>query len=341
MLRGLVLSVMLLSSARIAHADDSLAQARKAIAESDYAAAKVKLAAARDAGGASPEDTAELYRLSGVVSAAMGDAKAATEAFQYLLALSPKATLPAGTSPKITRPFEAAGRYFTSHGRLELKLETAATPAITLVLVSDPLHMVARARVVFSVDGGAEQTREAAASDRTTIALPAGRRIDARVAALDASGNRLVELGSKEVPVVILGNGAPIAAAPRATPAAPRPEVVASSSSSLPLYRRWWPYAIGAAVFGGAGGYFAWQAKSDADDANDLLAADAPRAAFNDAVDRGKRNTLFANIGVGVAGALAITSGVMFWLAPREHREAQLSAVPVAGGGTLVFGGRF
>lgn len=340
MLRGLVLSLMLLSSARLAFADDPLAQARKAIAESDYAAARAKLAAARDAGGASPEDTAELYRLSGVVSAAMGDAKAATDAFQHLLALSPKATLPVGTSPKITRPFEAAGRYFTSHGRLEVKLETAATPAITLVLVSDPLHMVARARVVFSVDGGAEQTKEAAASDRTTIALPAGRRIDARVAALDANGNRLVELGSKDVPVVILGNAAPSAAAPRATPAAPKPEAVATSPS-LPLYRRWWPYAIGAAVLGGTGGYFAWQAKRDADEANDLIAAHGSKAAFDDATDRGERHTRFANIGVGVAGALAITSGVMFWLAPRERREPQLSAVPVAGGGTLVFGGRF
>ena len=338
MLRGLRgLTVALLLTEGVAWADDPLAQARKAVAESDYMAARAELTAALDAGDRGPDELVELYRLSGTVAAALGDAKAATDAFTHLLALSPKAVLPPGTSPKIRRPFEAAGRYFTTHTALELKFETgAAPPTITLLAVSDPLDMVAKARVVFAIDGGAEQARDVVASDRTEIALPAARRIEARVAALDVHGNRLVEIGSKEAPIVILGEAPPpvVVVQPPAPPP-PRPD------PQRPVYRRWWPYAAASVAFGGATAYFAWAARSDAREL-ERLGGDTVLHSYSEAKaveDRGRRATLLTNIGLGATGALAVTAAVMWFTAPRV--ESRVSAVPVRGGGAVVFGGQF
>ena len=174
MFRGLLLALLLMEG--VAWADDPLAQARQAVAESDYASARPELAAALEAGGHGPEDMAEIYRLSGIVAAALGDAKAATDAFTHLLVLSPAAQLPAGTSPKIKRPFEAASRFLKAHAPIEVKLDTVSTPpTITLVVVSDPLDMIARAHVAFTIDGGAEHTKDTVASERTDITLLAAR----------------------------------------------------------------------------------------------------------------------------------------------------------------------
>jgi len=342
MIRGLVVALLLIEG--VAWADDPLAQARKAVAISDYTSARAQLAAALDAGNRGPDEIAELYRLTGIVAAALGDAKAATDAFTHLLALSPKAELPAGTSPKIKRPFEAAGRFFSApgapHEPLELKVEThASPPTLTLIAVSDPLDMVARARVVFAIDGGPEQTKDVVASERTEVALPAGKRIDARVAALDGHGNRLVEIGSKEVPIVIIGEPPP----PPPIATRPPPPRAAPVAAGRPLYLRWWPYAAGAVAFGGATAYFAWSARSDTREL-ERLSADSVHHSFGEAMDvesRGRRNVLLTNIGLGVTGAFAVTAAVMAFTTPGGRAEARITAMPVRGGGAVVFGGNF
>ena len=326
----------------VASADDSLAQARKAVAESDYGAARPALVAALDAGGRGPDELAEIYRLTGIVAAALGDARGASDAFTHLLALTPRATLPDGTSPKITRPFDAAARYVASHGALEVKLETrAAPPAITLVVASDPLSMVATARVVFTVDGGAERSQDAeVGSERTEVALPAGRRIDARIAALDVHGNRLAEIGSRDVPVVIIGEAPPVVVAPAPAPP-PRPPPVVRAAPR-PVYLRWWPYAAAGALTLGATGYLALAARSATDDLDRIL-ADSAHHRFGDATaveDRARRDVLLTNIGLGVTGALAIAAGALYLIGPRDRVETRFAVVPLAGGGALVLGGK-
>lgn len=350
---GLIVSLAMVgvcafAGERAAHADDALASVHKAIDDLDYATARTQLVAVRDAGGLGPEELAELYKLTGVVNASIGDAAAATDAFAHWLALVPKAGFPAGTSPKILRPFTAAARGADKRGALEVKIETAANPPVlTVIAVNDPLHLVARARVVFTADGSGEQIRDVATTgERTPIPLPAAGRIDARVAALDDHGNRLIELGSKEVPIVIVGDRPPpvVAKAPTSdatvtatTSTAPRH----APSGPAPIYRRWWPYATAAAVFGGASGYFAYRTHVDADDLRKITNNSAFHT-FGEAKqveDRGHRDALITNIGLGVAGAFAITAGVMYVLRPHEPAETRLGAVPVPGGATLVFGG--
>lgn len=323
----------------VAWADDPLARARKAVAESDYTSARPALAAALDAGGHGPDDMVEIYRLTGIVDAALGDAKAATEAFIRLIALSPKAALPDGTSPKIRRPFDAAARYVASHSGLEVKLETLTSPpTVTLVVVSDPLNMIAGARAAFTVDGGAEASRDVElTSERAAIALPPGRRIDARLAALDVHGNRLVEIGSRDVPVVILGEAPP----PVAAPPPPRPVVV--HAAPPPLYRRWWPYAAAGGLALAATGYFGWRARSAADDLERLRTDRRQHTASeaSEVEDRARRDVLITNIGFAVTGAFALTAGAMYLLTPRDHVETRVAAVPLSGGGALVLGGEF
>jgi len=331
-----------------ARADDPLARASEAVAASDYLAARNALAEARAAGDHGPEDTAEIYRLSGVVEAALGNAQAATEAFSCWLALVPRARLPSGTSPRIARPFDAAKSSYATRAPLDVKIETRGKPpGLTVVVVSDPMHMVATARVVYAVDRGAERTTNATAAPRTDIALPAGRRIDARVVALDAHGNRLIEIGSREVPIVIIGEAAPVVAprpavrpAPPAAPrpAPPRPAVV---ERPRPIYLRWWPYAIATVAAGGATAYFGWSAYGMA---RDLQQASVDHSALSPELrsleDRGRRATLITNIGFGVTGALAVATGVLFLTRPRSA-EARIAVVPVQAGGALVLGGSF
>jgi hypothetical protein len=338
MVRGVALALVVVALVLIegtARADDALERARRAVAASDYVAARAELGAARDAGDHSPGDTTELYRLSGIVEAALGDSEAATTAFIHLLALSPGATMSAGTSPKIRQPFDAAVRYFADRPPLRVKTETrAAPPAISLIVGSDPLGMVARVRVVYAVDRGFERTKDVAAAQRTDIALPAGGRIDVRVAALDAHGNRLIEIGSKENPIVIL-SAPPVVVAPIAPP--PRPV-----AALRPVYLHWWPYAAATAVFGGATAYFWWSAYSDARDLQRVSLDHSEQSPeFRSLKDHGERATLFTNIGLGVTGAFALATGVLFLTRPRAHAEVRVTAVPVAAGGALVLGGTF
>jgi hypothetical protein len=332
-----------------ARADDPLARASEAVAASDYVAARTALAEARTAGDHSPEDTAEMYRLSGVVEAALGNEQAATQAFSGWLALVPRARLPSGTSPRIARPFDAAKRTYATRPSLEVKIETRAKPpGLTVVVASDPMHMVAKARVVYAVDRGAERTTDAVAAPRTDIALPPGHRIDARVVALDAHGNRLIEIGSREVPIVIIGESPVLAPRPvtRSAPPAPRPAPAPARTQVValaprPVYLRWWPYAIATVVAGGATAYFGWSAYGMARDLQQVsLDHSALSPEFRSLEDRGQRATLITNIGFGVTGALAVATGVLFLTRPRGA-EVRVAVVPVQAGGAVVLGGSF
>jgi hypothetical protein len=338
MFRGAALALAVIAGeilfGRIAWADDRLAPARAAIDASDYLAARSALLAVRDAGGCTPDETRELYLLSGRVEAALGDSQAATDAFVHLLALSPRATLPPGTSPKITGPFDAAVASLAHEPQLDIRVETRSEPpAITLEVVSDPLHLAVRARVVYAIDGGPELSEEVAAAERAEIPLRPGPHIVARVTVLDEHGNQLVVLGS-EAPIVI-------AAPPPAVSVAPPAPVVRVHAVARPLYLRWWPYAAAGAVLGGTAGYFAWSAYQTASDLQQLN-RESTQHSWREADqlrDRGRRETLLANIGFAAAGACAITAGVMAVIRP--GRETRIAAVPLAGGGALAIGGRF
>jgi len=334
-----------LALAGSARADD-LADARTAVEQSDYFAARGKVDKALSDGTASPEDLAEIFKLKGIVEAALGNTAAATTAFGKWLALDPKAALPDGTSPKITRPFAQAQEQAAHRQPVKVKAETTPDPpSVTLHIVSDPFMMIAKVRVEVRVDGGAEKTLEGTGTHKVTIDLPRGkRRLDLRVQALDDHGNRVAEVGTTDVPLVIIGQGAAQPVDVQSHPT--HPEVVEHHAApgpvhERPLYLKWWLWSGVAVAVGAGGAYFGFQARSEADQLNKLN-ADSQDHRFDEALaiqSRADRDVTLFNVGMGVAGAVAIGAVVLYLTEP--HAEARMAAVPVQGGGAVVVGGRF
>lgn len=320
-----------------------LDDAKIAVEASDYLKARAALTEALASGAHGREDLAELHRLSGIVAGALGDPKAATAAFQRALALSPKVALAPGTSPKIVRPFTAAQKLAKQSAQLEIRSETASEPpSVTVVVVADPLTMIARVRVTVVADGKPEQTFERPGAETTTVELPAGARLDVQIAALDEHGNRLAELGSREVPIVILGKALPpppkeVVQTPvqRPPPSPPR--------GARPLYLKWWLWGGAAVAFGAGAAYFgidAVLAKGELDDLN----RNSVGHSFDEAKDveaRARRSVLLTNIGWGAAGVLAAGATILYLTEPRGRGERRATIAPVNGGGAIVLGGRF
>lgn len=321
---------------------DALDDARKAVEGSDYLAARPALETALHEGTAGPDELAEIYKLTGIVEAALGNADESEQAFARWLALDPKGSLPPGTSPKITRPFDAALARATKLGPLEAKAQTKeAPPAVTLVVVNDPEKMIVGAKVYFATDGKPEEMLEADGKKQITVELGTGKRIDLRVHAIDRYGNRVVELGSKDVPIVITSSGTEtkvVAVKRREVPVHVEP------ARSRPWYLTWWVWGGATIAVAGAGGYFAWQTRSDLQEL-DRLNANSLSHPWSDAQaveSSARRNLLVTNIAAGTAGALAIGTALLFLTRPTTS-ESKLSATvaPTRGGGALVLGGQF
>jgi hypothetical protein len=324
-------------AARPASADADLGAITSALDNSDYPAAQDLIAKGLALGGNSPDSTVELYRLQGVVEGSLGNTQRATDAFLRALALKPKLALAAGTSPKVMKPFEAAKNFYKTNEPLKVKVDTRATPpAVTLVVQSDPLKMVARARVAFVVDGKPEQMRDGTG----TIELPAGARIDLRVTALDASGNRLVEIGSSDVPIVIVSSARstakPQKVAPKKQPDGPVHE--------RPLYAKWWLWGGAAVAFAGLGVGFS-VAALDAKGELEALNATSTAHSFDEAMakeDTIRTRLLVSNISYGVAIGCGVTAAILFLTKPSAERSTiSIAPAPTRGGGAIVLGGEF
>jgi len=341
-----VLALGLVVGAGSARADDALATARKDVDNSDYLPARLALADALAAGTAGPDDLAEIYMLSGIVEGALGDSAAAKRAFAKWLSIDPKGTLPQGTSPKITRPFTAAA---ASTAPIKVKTETSADPpSVTLVVVSDKQKLITGARVFVRADGGRERELDGEGTKEIAIELPHGHRLDLRVQAVDKHGNRVVELGSSDVPIVITG------AAPEPPPPPATTTATATTSStkivkraeppptSRPVLLRWWVWGVATVAIGGATAYLGVVTLQTKDHLDTVVANSSDHVFDGDATllqARLRHEVLALNIGLGVTGALALGTVILF--AVRPHAEHRVAIVPSAGGGSVVFGGTF
>jgi hypothetical protein len=307
-----------------------LDDARTAVDGSDYMAARAALDKALRAGGASPQDVAEIYKLSGIVEGALGNTEGATAAFAKWLELDPKGALPPGTSPKIARPFKTASDRATA---IDAKAETVAQPpSVALVVASDAKKLIASAHVIVVVDGGAPQQLDGAPGAK--ILLPHGHRLDLQVQALDANGNRVFELGSQAVPLVITGADGAVVKRPPPTHHEPAHE------RAWDL--QWYTWGGVALVSAAVGGVFAYETKQNVDQL-DVLNRNSLDHTFHDAQaveSDAKRNLLIADIAAGTAGAFALGAIVLYLTRPHlEHLP--VAAVPMRDGGALVLGGHF
>jgi len=302
-------------------AADSLDKAKTAIEASDYFTARSALDEALRSGTNRPDQLAEVYRLTGIVAGSLNDPKASNTAFQKCLTLAPQTTLAAGTTPKVARPFAAAQDALKGKPPLQIKTATAnEPPSVTIDVVADPLKMIAKLRAVVVVDGKAEQALDKPTAEHVTIDLPKGKRLDVRVVALDQYGNHLVEVGSKDVPIVIVGKPDPTEIVVKPPPK-PRPK----SKPYNPRHWYWqhWVWGGGAIAFLGAGSYFgidAIRTRNKIEAQNDK----SPNFNFDQATDlrkHGERSALFANIGLGLGGACAITATILYLTRPQRPTD--------------------
>jgi hypothetical protein len=325
----------------VAWADSALDDARSAVDSSDYMAARTALDKALHAGGASPDEVAEIYKLSGIVAGALGETETATTAFAKWLELDAKGTLPPGTSPKIAKPFKAAAEQAKKTNAIEVKAETIAKPpSVRMNVLNDPSQLVASTHVIVVADGKREV--EVDGKPGAMIALPMGRRLDLRVQALDEFGNRVFELGSKSVPLVITGGEpAPSDLTPKKKLAEKPPEPEMRSPRAWYWKHQTW--GIATVVMVAATGFFAWEVRSDLADL-DKLNRNSLDHPFQDAQaveSNAHRDVLIADLTAGAAGVFALGTIYLYLTRPPEVAETPITAVPVRGGAAIVFGGHF
>jgi hypothetical protein len=337
--------VLVLAHGAVARAD-ALGDARKAVDGSDYATARGLLTAALESGKASPDELADIYRLTGIVEGALGNTQGATDAFGKWLSLDAKGALPFGTSPKIMKPFTAAQDRAKKLGLVAAKAETEDDPpSVTLVVENDPQKLIVGAKVYFRADKRAEQTLEADGTQRIKLDLETGKRIDLRLQAVDKYGNRVVELGSKDVPIVITSSGTTKQVVdPNDAKIVKSKPVHVEPAQPRPWYLTWWVWGITTVVATGAGGYFAWQTRQDVQDLHHLNENSLahPWSDAQEVESRARRDLLVTNFVAGAAGVFALGTAILFFTRPdTSESSSRVSITPTQSGGAIVYGGHF
>jgi len=291
----------------VARADDDLvAKAKAEMAQLDYDAAIALLEQAEATGQNQPADMAEIFRATAESHAAMGRGAAAETAFRRLLALVPTFELPAGSSPKLTGPFSAA-RDFLAGRSITVECRRAADGAASLVVKSDPVDLVAGARLLGRHGGTIGE--DAKGQGRVALVAPGGTS-PAACAALDQHGNVLARADLTE---------APAESAPAQVTAPPSGGEVVSSAPAergeRPLYARWWVYAGLGAAAGGVAIYYGLKMKSAEDDLvalHEATMVPGHNITYQDALDiedRGKGYARNANIALVATGVFAAVAG--------------------------------
>jgi hypothetical protein len=129
-------------------------------------------------------------------------------------------------------------------------------------------------------------------------------------------------------PVVERAPPEPVPARPRAVVASPEPSP--SRPEGRPLYRSWPLWAGLATSAAAAGAYFVWDVGRAADEAAAIV-ADSGSYSYDDLVaveDRGRRSALIANVCIGAAAGLAVTSVVMALVPHDRDTRAGTALVP-------------
>lgn len=305
------LAALLIIIATGAASADPLEQARELEAQLAYEEALQIVEQAIIGGTSSTDRLVDLHLLGGRLAAGLDRAKIAENHFAVVLALRPATVLPAGTSPKLTAPFDAA-RARTAP--LELRLVTT-TEAVAIEPVRDPMGLVTGIAIRFRHRNTDDRKTERGA---LRIAIDPSWRID-EVAALDAHGNQLWV----------------------GTPPPPEPVVIPTpiEPERTPRIRRWTTWAAITGVALAAGAVSAWRfdsAQSQWDRLRDQ--SNAELTELEQIEERGRRWGLAANISFGVAAATGIATIYFALRGPDEPRPITVTPGPGAG---LGLAGRF
>ncbi len=270
-----------------------LARARAAIEAVRYDEAEPLLDQALHAGSASPAATTEIYQLSAMTATVLGKRDAATKFYRRWLALDPRAALPTDAADKFREPFVAAQAYVAQNGGFRVRVGKRDDNAVEIVIDSDPLSLVASA----TLDDG---ERRAFGVDRRLILPVSKGAAMVRVFVFDHHGNHLVER--------VFATFADIAS-----------DYVLVRE--VPAWRNWQVWAIATGVAAGAALFFGREADSAQAELEKI--AGSTRSFFysdiTDAIDRRDRSAAIANGFFLGAGALGVTTLVMYALRPAKR----------------------
>ncbi len=190
-------------------AQDLVGQAEEAYLEVDFERTLDLGRQAIASGRLDPARLARVYELMGVAHAASGDEEASREAYKKMLALRPDAQVDTNLAPRLRSPFmEARGYWATRSERLEVDVVLARAERGLRVQLIDPLGMasgvVVRTRVAGEMRPLDERVFDAARELLAPVdALPAADRIEYVVEVLDVAGNRMLQLGTRDLPNVV------------------------------------------------------------------------------------------------------------------------------------------
>ena len=312
---------------RTATANPDLKDAKLALADLDFEQARTRLDRALRWGRNSPAQMVEILRLAGEVQAALGDTAGAEQHFFEMFTLDPSVALPTGASPKLTEPFSRARARSATSGALTATCELDPRgPAVKVRVTSDPASLLAGARAIYRLPGtsgaaGSLQTVEVHGRENITLVLPQVDGLQLYCALIDTHGNHLREIGSPtDFQTLRLARGkGRDTTGPGPGPAVP----------SQPFFKHWATYGVLALVAGGAGGFFAYRVRAAE---NDLAALNTESGEhdFSDAQviqSRGRRNAIFANISLGVAGICAVVSVIQLLRRPTGSDESERAAL--------------
>jgi hypothetical protein len=263
---------------------DMLADAQRLEAGLEYEKALVVADRAIAAGGADRARLVELELLAGRVAAGLDKPDIAREHFARALAIDPTVALPAGTSPKLTEPFDAARA-----ANVPLAVTVVATGRVVrATITADRLALVAAMRVHVV--------------DRT------GPRDDITRVTTGTSEARIADDASAPSADILDEHGNVLATAQLGVAAAPVPVVV----HATPIYARWPTWAVTGAVALGAAGICAWQFGAAQDDWNRLAAAGGDYSELTAIESRGHAWGIAADVGFGAAAAAGIVAVVLY-----------------------------
>jgi hypothetical protein len=312
------LSCWFVAGSAVAQTEGVLDPIREEIAQIRYPEAAKALNGLLEGGGLSLAELVEAHRLGGEIYAALGDEGRAHAHFVSLLTLDPDASLPPGTSPKISVPFEKARAWVSSPLRVhQVASRDGATVKVELMVDSDPLDMVASLRVHYGVGKTArlEQVADAFFGTELAFQVAGAEVVRLQAIALDQYGNEvaIANPGVVELVADAEGDGSAIRGA--------------STTAVRAWYAQWYTYAAVGAAAAGAGVYFGVRSRADADDL-ESLSDNSTKHQYSDALaieERGKRNALLANLSFGTAGLATVAAVICLVRARQTQRDTAMA----------------
>ncbi|MBL9017316.1 MAG: hypothetical protein JNL83_24220 [Myxococcales bacterium] len=286
--------------------DRLLADARAAEAALDYEKALALVERLISTGAAVyPAAFVELELTAGRLSAGLDRVQQAEDHYARALAIDPAATLPAGTSPKLTAPLDAARARTTP-----LKLSVIAVDgAVSFLVDADALGLVRGIALTINQPDGTGRTLVERGATRLAVPKDATA---VEVAAIDAHGNTVW----------------------KGVPPEPRimPPPIVTRAERPGVATRWSTWAIATGVVLGAGAFSAWRFNVAQNEWNTLR--DEPDmhdfSELTAVEHRGRRWGLAANIAFGVATAAGIATVVLYY---RQRSGSRVIVSPTGVGG--------